>query len=123
MILILMVIPDGWEYVYGLDPTQSIRTASRDHDNDGVSIGGGSGPGFDRLWTNLEEYRFVAPSDFGQNGTDPRVSDSDGDGLTDGEEYWGWFIGPTTFECHYLNQHYLCDSDVGQSAEDVHLGG
>ena len=115
-------IPDGWEFAYGLDPTDPFD-ASRDNDADGVSIVGGSGHGFDRLWTNLEEYRFVTPSDFGQNGTDPRVADSDGDGLTDGEEYWGWFIDQTSFDCYYLNQEYLCEPDVGISAEEVHLGG
>ena len=57
------------------------------------------------------------------NGTDPRVSDTDGDGLTDGEEYWGWFIEPSNFDCHYLNDEYVCSSEIGQSAEEVHMGG
>ena len=115
-------MPDGWEFAYGLDPTDPFD-GSRDNDADGVSIGVGIGFGFDRHWSNLEEYRFTAPSEYGHNGTDPRVSDTDGDGLTDGEEYWGWFLEPTNFECHYLNQQYLCDSALGQSASDVHMGG
>ena len=115
-------MPDGWEFAYGLDPTDPFD-GSRDNDADGVSIGVGIGFGFDRYWSNLEEYRFTAPSEYGHNGTDPRVSDTDGDGLTDGEEYWGWFLEPTNFECHYLNQQYLCDSALGQSASDVHMGG
>lgn len=115
-------LPDGWEYAHGLDPTDPFD-AFRDLDDDGISLEGGNNPGFDRKWTNLDEFRYISPSEFGQNSTDPRTSDSDGDGLTDGEEYWGWFISSTTFDCYYLNQQYTCDPIVGQSAEDVHLGG
>ena len=115
-------MPDGWEFVYGLDPTDPFD-ASRDADDDGVSIGDSGAFGFDRLWSNLDEYRFSGSSFLGLNGTDPRVSDTDGDGLTDGEEYWGWFIEPTNFDCHYLNEEYLCSSKIGQSAEEVHMGG
>ena len=49
---------------------------------------------FTRDWSNLEEYRYVNSSEFGMNGTDPRNIDSDGDGLTDGEEYWGGLWTP-----------------------------
>ena len=41
----------------------------------------------------------------------------------DGEEYWGWFMEPSNFDCHYLNDEYLCSSEIGQSAEEVHMGG
>ena len=115
-------MPDGWEFAYGLDPTDPFD-GSRDLDDDGVSIGGEGSFGFDRLWSNLEEYRFVSSSEDGLKGTDPRVSDSDGDGLTDGQEYWGWFLESSDFDCHYLNQDYMCDSELGQAAIDVHLGG
>ena len=54
------------------------------------------------------EFRYVNSSQFGTNGTDPRNIDSDGDGLTDGEEYWGWFLDSTSFSCHYLNDDYVC---------------
>ena len=115
-------MPDGWEFAYGLDPTDPFD-GYRDLDADGVSIDNSGSYGFDRLWSNLEEYRFVSSSEDGLNGTDPRVSDSDGDGLTDGEEYWGWFLDSSSFDCHYLNEEYLCNPEVGNSAIDVHLGG
>ena len=113
---------DGWEFAYGLDPTDPYD-GTRDQDSDGVSIGLGAGHGFDRLWTNLQEFRFISSSEFGLNGTDPRVADSDGDGLTDGEEYWGWFIESSSMGCHYLNGDYICDGAVGQAAMEVYLGG
>ena len=30
---------------------------------------------------------------------------------------------PSNFDCHYLNDEYLCSSEIGQSAEEVHMGG
>ncbi len=113
---------DGWEFAYGLDPTDPFD-GYRDQDSDGVSIGSIGGFGFDRAWSNLDEFRFVSPSDQGLNGTDPRVSDTDGDGLSDGEEYWGWFIESSNFDCHYLNDQYLCDTEAGNAAKEVYLGG
>ena len=85
-------MPDGWEYVHGLDPTDPFMTGR------GMLMLTESaslidGTIFIREWSNLEEYRYVNSSQFGTNGTDPRNIDSDGDGLTDGEEYWGWFLG------------------------------
>ncbi len=115
-------MPDGWEIAYGLDPTDPFD-GSRDLDSDGVSIVWQGQTEYSRLWSNLDEYRFVSSSDSGHNGTDPRNLDSDGDGLTDGEEYWGWFIDSTSFDCHYLNGDYVCDEATGDSARDVHLGG
>jgi hypothetical protein len=55
-------LPNIWERDNGLDPEDS-TDASEDPDDDGL--------------TNLEEY---------EEGTDPLNDDSDGDGLTDGDE-------------------------------------
>ena len=115
-------MPDGWEFAYGLDPTDPYDSL-RDPDSDGVSITWNDGEDYTRQWSNLDEFRFISASMDGFNGTDPRHSDSDGDGLSDGEEYWGWFLDPTTFDCHYLNGAYVCDSGTGDSAREVHLGG
>ena len=114
-------MPDGWEYVHGLDPTDPFDR-ERDADADGVSFPLIDGTIFIREWSNLEEFRYVNSSQFGTNGTDPRNIDSDGDGLTDGEEYWGWFLDSTSFSCHYLNDDYVCDDSSSQS-ETVHLEG
>ena len=114
-------MPDGWEFAHGLDPTDPFDR-ERDADADGVSFPLIDGTIFIREWSNLEEFRYVNSSQFGTNGTDPRNIDSDGDGLTDGEEYWGWFLGPTSFDCHYLNDDYVCDDSSSQS-ETVHLEG
>jgi len=115
-------MPDGWEFVNGLDPTDPYD-APRDPDSDGVSISWGADGEFSRLWSNLDEYRFISNSLEGLNGTDPRDSDTDGDGLSDGEENWGWFLDSTSFDCHYLNGAYICDSITGEAAREVHLGG
>ena len=114
-------MPDGWEFAYGLDPTDPYDR-NRDADSDGV-IFETSEITFNREWTNLDEYRFVNTSLGGFNGTDPRNIDTDGDGLTDGQEYWGWFTDSTDFSCHYLNEEYICDDSVGLAALDVHLSG
>ena len=115
-------MPDGWEFAYGLDPTDPYDR-DRDADADGVSYELADGTEFTRDWSNLEEYRYISTSEFGFNGTDPRDIDSDSDGLSDGEEYWGWFLGPTSFDCHYLNEEYICDEESGEQAETVHLEG
>ena len=115
-------MPDGWEYVNGLDPTDPFD-AARDLDDDGVQYFGNDGIILDRLWTNLDEYRYSSISDEGDNSTDPRNVDSDGDGLTDGEEYWGWFSDSSIFNCHYINLQYICDDEIGLSALTVHLEG
>ena len=106
-------MPDGWEFIYGLDPTDPYDRY-RDADADGVHFSTSDGFEFDRDWTNLDEYRFVSNTENGFNGTDPREKDTDGDGLTDGEEYWGWFAESTNFDCHYLNEEYLCDEETGE---------
>ena len=115
-------MPDGWEFIHGLDPTDPYDR-DRDADADGVFYNPDIGEGIDRSWTNLDEYRFITSSDNGFNGTDPRETDTDGDGLTDGEEYWGWFTESTNFDCHYLNDEYICDEDTGILSQSVHLEG
>lgn len=69
-------IPDNYEVANGLDP--SVDDTGIDND----AVGGADG------LTNLEE--FIA-------GTDPQNSDSDGDGLNDGQEVSGslnpWLVG------------------------------
>ncbi|MBR84639.1 MAG: hypothetical protein CMA85_01675 [Euryarchaeota archaeon] len=115
-------MPDGWEFIYGLDPTDPYDRY-RDADADGVSYASADGFTLNREWSNLDEYRFVSMSEGGFNGSDPRDKDSDGDGLTDGEEYWGWFAESTNFDCHYLNDDYICDEETGDMAEQVHLEG
>ena len=112
---------DGWEFVYGLDPTDPYDRV-RDADADGVYFDI-DGVSFNREWSNLDEYRFVNTSEGGFSGTDPRNIDTDGDGLTDGQEYWGWFADSTDFSCHYLNEEYICDDEVGDDALEVHLSG
>ena len=115
-------MPDGWEFIHGLDPTDPYDR-DRDADADGILYDSEFGEGVDRSWTNLDEFRFITNSENGFNGTDPRNIDTDGDGLTDGEEYWGWFTESTNFDCHYLNQEYICDEGVGSEALSVHLEG
>ena len=62
------LIPDGWETANGLDPN---NPADATLDNDS---GGGDG------LTNLDEFR---------NNTNPRLRDSDGDLVSDGDEVKG----------------------------------
>ena len=119
-------MPDGWEFYHGLDPTNPFD-APRDADLDGFDVGGPFG--FQAPWTNLDEYRYISISENGSNGTDPRLTDSDGDGLTDGQEYWGWFYDSTPFQCHYLSTggpgipEQICDDSDGILARQVHLSG
>lgn len=119
-------MPDGWEFYHGLDPTDPFD-APRDEDTDGFDV---DGPfGFEAPWTNLDEFRYISISENGSNGTDPRLVDSDGDGLSDGEEYWGWFYDSTVFQCHYLSTggpgtpQQICDESDGILARQVHLAG
>jgi hypothetical protein len=61
-------IPDGWEVLHGLNPKNPSDGLL---DNEPASAGGPDG------LNNLNEYRW---------GTDPRLSDTDGDGTSDGNE-------------------------------------
>jgi hypothetical protein len=57
-------MPDDWEIAHGLNPL--VKDGGLDYDGDGL--------------TNLEEY---------ERNTDPLNSDTNGDGVPDGEESWG----------------------------------
>ena len=63
-------IPDSWAIANGLDPTDP-ALPFEDPDHDGL--------------TNLQEF---------QNGTDPNKADTDGDGLTDGQEALVYHTNP-----------------------------
>lgn len=66
-------IPDSWAIAHGLDPTDPAMPFE-DPDNDGLN--------------NLQEF---------QNGTDPHNPDTDGDGLTDGQEVLLYHTSPLLF--------------------------
>lgn len=63
-------IPDSWAIAHGLDPNDPAMPFE-DPDHDGL--------------TNLQEF---------QNGTDPNNPDTDGDGLTDGQEVLLYHTNP-----------------------------
>jgi len=63
-------IPDSWAIAHGLDPNDPAMPFE-DPDQDGL--------------TNLQEF---------QNGTDPHNPDTDGDGLTDGQEVLMYHTSP-----------------------------
>src|SRR5579863_3839516 len=69
-------IPDDWKVAHGLDPNDPYL-AMEDPDHDGL--------------TNLEEY---------QNGTDPNNPDTDGDGISDGDEV---LTGSNPLDIHSFN--------------------
>ena len=58
-------MPDGWEVANGLDPTSAVGADGADGDLDGDGL------------SNLDEYR---------NNCNPRVRDTDGDGVNDNVE-------------------------------------
>lgn len=66
-------IPDSWAIANGLDPTDPAMPFE-DPDHDGL--------------TNLQEFL---------NGSDPHNSDTDGDGLTDGQEVLVYHTSPVLF--------------------------
>jgi len=66
-------IPDDWAIAHGLDPNDPAMPFE-DPDHDGL--------------TNLQEF---------QNGTDPHNPDTDGDGLTDGQEVLMYHTSPVLF--------------------------
>jgi len=66
-------IPDSWAIAHGLDPNDPAMPFE-DPDHDGL--------------TNLQEF---------QNGTDPHNPDTDGDGLTDGQEVLMYHTSPVLF--------------------------
>ena len=115
-------MPDGWEVANGLDPTDPWDSLF-DTDGDGIDLDQ-SGDGFlERLWTNLDEFRYVSQTPNGYNSTNPKAGDTDGDGLGDGSEYFGFFYENTTLWCHYTVQmEYICDDAAGQAANATYLG-
>ena len=91
-------------------------------DADGVNFNPDDDDYFDRSWSNLDEFRFVSSTEQGWNTTNPQLADTDGDGLFDGEEYWGFFLERTNFTCHYLNGAYVCDDAIGEAANTYITG-
>jgi hypothetical protein len=67
-------IPDDWKIAHGLDPNDPL-VAYEDPDQDGL--------------TNLEEYQY---------GTDPNNPDTDGDGLSDGDEVHVYHTNPLLWD-------------------------
>ena len=58
----------------------------------------------------------------GYNSTDPREGDTDGDGVGDGAEYYGFFYEQSNLWCHYTVQMvYVCDPVKGQAANATYL--
>ena len=117
-------IPDGWEYIYGLDPTDP-WDAELDLDGDGVNMDFNQDAMNERNWTNLLEYRYTPISAQGSNSTDPRDVDTDDDGLPDGTEAFGFYYSQTNLWCHYHpNMTYDCsDSAVAEAANTTYLNG
>ncbi|MEK9698290.1 MAG: hypothetical protein VW270_21150, partial [Candidatus Poseidoniales archaeon] len=58
----------------------------------------------------------------GFNSTNPQEGDTDGDGLSDGAEYYGFYYKESTLWCYYTIQMvYQCDSQVGHQANATYL--
>ena len=114
-------MPDGWEIGNNLDPTDP-WDALLDFDYDGLDLDQSGDGILERLWTNLDEFRYVERTDDGFNSTNPNVGDTDGDGLSDGEEYFGFFYESTNLWCYYSVQlEYICDSQIGDNANSTYL--
>ena len=114
-------MPDGWEVVHGLDPTDP-WDALYDRDGDGLDLDQSGDLNLERLWTNLDEFRYTKLTPEGYDSTDPREGDTDGDGLGDGAEYFGFFFEQSVLWCYYTVQlEYICDDAVGQAANDTYL--
>ena len=112
-------IPDGWEALYGLDPTDPYD-AALDNDGDGINLD--DDPVLERLYTNLDEFRYVATTPGGYNTTDPRLVDTDGDGVNDGAEFFGQFLEASVLWCHYdFAMVHVCDDAAGKAANETYL--
>ena len=90
-------LPDTWEILYSLDPTDD-GTLDPDQGPDGD-------PDFDLL-TNTNELLA---------GTNPSLDDTDGDGLTDGDEVNIYFTDPLDFDS---DDDYLSDGDEITNSTD-----
>ena len=114
-------LPDGWEYNFGLDPSDPYDGAL-DSDGDGLDL---DGDGFiDRNWTNRDEFEYRPVTLGGNDTTDPRSIDTDEDGLPDGVEYYGRFLMETNFTCAYReNGDYVCDEAKGLTAMEEYRYG
>ena len=111
---------DGWELIHGLDPTDP-WDAVLDPDGDGLDK---DLDGFadDRLWSNLDEYRYIAITTDGYDSTDPSNPDTDMDGATDGAEVHAFHLSSTTLWCYYdFQMTYRCDSAVGAAANQTYM--
>jgi hypothetical protein len=115
-------IPDGWELGNGMDPTDP-WDALLDFDLDGIDLDQSEDGFIERLWTNIDEYRYIERTEDGYNSTNPQIGDTDGDGLSDGEEYFGFFYEKSNLWCHYnIQMQYICNDSAGQVANDTYLG-
>ncbi len=89
-------IPDDWKVAHGLDPNDPY-CALEDPDNDGL--------------TNLEEY---------QNGTDPHNPDTDGDGLSDGDEVHLYHTNPLLWDTDGDGISDGVEVQTGSDPLDIH---
>ena len=65
-------IPDGWELGNGLDPTDP-WDARLDFDFDGLDLDQSGDGIYERLWTNLDEFRYIERTEDGYNSTIPTL--------------------------------------------------
>ncbi|HLX09823.1 MAG TPA: Ig-like domain-containing protein [Thermoanaerobaculia bacterium] len=89
-------IPDAWKVAHGLDPNDP-NVALEDPDHDGL--------------TNLEEY---------QNGTDPQNPDTDGDGLSDGDEVHVYHTNPLLWDTDGDGISDGVEVQTGSDPLDIH---
>ena len=111
-----------WEVVHGLDPTDP-WDALFDNDADGLDLDQSGDMNLERLWTNLDEYRYVKLTPEGYNATDPRIGDTDGDGVGDGSEYYGFFYEQSTLWCYCTYKWVHLRQRQGQAANAIPLAG
>jgi len=92
-------IPDSWAIANGFDPNDP-TLAVEDPDHDGA--------------TNLEEF---------QNGSDPHNPDTDGDGLSDGDEIHGTHVvnGIEQNTHHYITNPLLADTDGDGLSDGIEI--
>jgi len=116
---------DGWEVINGLDPTDP-WDAMLDMDGDGLNLDLEQDQHIERLWQNLDEYRYQSRTENGYDSTDPRDSDTDDDGLSDGSEVFGFYLDDSVLWCHYdrtpeIGGVHICDDDATLSANLTYL--